>query len=137
MRIRDWSSDVCSSDLHIRTYSDVRHYASQEDSRLEILANETDPATSEAFNEQDYLDALKTLEVHYIIIITDCGTGMMHSAMKGILDEADAVVVVSPTAQDGARSAVSTLAWLNEQGHQRLVEKAVVDRKSTRLNSSH
>src|SRR3546814_2774905 len=109
MRISDWSSDVCSSDLanpdagtladrehrehrytvrdlladhHIRTYSDVRHYASQGDSRLEILANETDPATSEAFNEQDYLDALKTLEVHYIIIITDCGTGMMHSALK-------------------------------------------------------
>ncbi|MBT2269643.1 MinD/ParA family ATP-binding protein [Rhodococcus erythropolis] len=124
------------ADHHIRTYSDVRHYTSQGDSRLEILANETDPATSEAFNEQDYLDALKTLEVHYNIIITDCGTGMMHSAMKGILDEADAVVVVSPTAQDGARSAVSTLAWLNEQGHQRLVEKAVVVVNSTRPGSS-
>lgn len=124
------------ADHQIRTYSDVRHYTSQGDSRLEILANETDPATSEAFNEQDYLDALKTLEVHYNIIITDCGTGMMHSAMKGILDEADAVVVVSPTAQDGARSAVSTLAWLNEQGHQRLVEKAVVVVNSTRPGSS-
>src|SRR3546814_12816511 len=89
MRISDWSSDVCSSDLanpdagtladrehrehrytvrdlladhHIRTYSDVRHYASQGDSRLEILANETDPATSAAFNEQDSLEALKTLD---------------------------------------------------------------------------
>ncbi|WP_232318964.1 MinD/ParA family ATP-binding protein [Rhodococcus sp. ADH] len=124
------------ADHHIRTYSDVRHYTSQGDSRLEILANETDPATSEAFNEQDCLDAPKTLEVHYNIIITDCGTGMMHSAMKGILDEADAVVVVSPTAQDGARSAVSTLAWLNEQGHQRLVEKAVVVVNSTRPGSS-
>ena len=34
------------ADHHIRTYSDVRHYTSQGDSRLEILANETDPATS-------------------------------------------------------------------------------------------
>ncbi|MFE5790782.1 MinD/ParA family ATP-binding protein [Rhodococcus erythropolis] len=124
------------ADRRIRAYSDVRRYTSQGASRLEIIANDTDPATAEAFNEQDYLDVLKILEVQYNIIITDCGTGMMHSAMKGILDEADAVVVVSSTAQDGARSAVSTLAWLSEQGHQRLVEKAVVVVNSTRPGSS-
>ena len=95
------------ADGDIRTYSDVRYYTSQGDSRLEILASEADPETSESFNEQDYLDTLRILEVHYNIVITDCGTGIMHSAMYGILDEADALVVVSPTAQDGARSAAS------------------------------
>ncbi|MGC0365805.1 Mrp family chromosome partitioning ATPase [Rhodococcus sp. 27YEA15] len=62
------------ADSDIKTYSDVRYYTSQGESRLEILASEADPETSESFNEQDYLDTLRILEVHYNIIITDCGT---------------------------------------------------------------
>ena len=124
------------ADGDIRTYSDVRYYTSQGDSRLEILASEADPETSESFNEQDYLDTLRILEVHYNIVITDCGTGIMHSAMYGILDEADALVVVSPTAQDGARSAAATLSWLTKHGYADLVSRSVVAINSTRPGSS-
>lgn len=124
------------ADGDIRTYSDVRYYTSQGDSRLEILASEADPETSESFNEQDYLDTLRILEVHYNIIITDCGTGIMHSAMYGILDEADALVIVSPTAQDGARSAAATLSWLTKHGYADLVSRSVVAINSTRPGSS-
>lgn len=75
-------------------------------------------------------------EVHYNIVITDCGTGIMHSAMYGILDEADALVVVSPTAQDGARSAAATLSWLTKHGYADLVSRSVVAINSTRPGSS-
>ena len=75
------------ADPKVRTYSDVRHYTSQGDSRLEILASEVDPTTAEAFSESDYLETLRILEVHYTIMLTDCGTGISHSAMQGILAE--------------------------------------------------
>lgn len=124
------------ADENIRSYSDVRAYTSQGESRLEILASEEDPETSESFNEQDYLDTLRILEVHYNLVLTDCGTGIMHSAMHGVLSEADALVVVSPTARDGARSAEATLNWLSKHGYQNLVERTVVVINSTRPGAS-
>ena len=109
----------------IRTYPDVRAYTSQAASRLEVLASEQDPAVSEAFSEHDYRQAVELLSYFYNCILTDCGTGLMHSAMKGILDEADALVVVSPTAIDGARSASATLDWLDAHGYGELVARSI------------
>ena len=39
----------------IERYSDVRSYTSQGPSRLEVLASESDPAVSEAFSSDDYV----------------------------------------------------------------------------------
>lgn len=74
----------------IERYSDVRAHTSQAPSRLEVLASERDPAVSEAFSEDDYRRVIDVLQVYYNIILTDCGTGIMHSAMKGVLDLANA-----------------------------------------------
>ena len=93
----------------IRRYSDIRSYTSQGPSRLEILASEQDPAVSEAYSEEDYRRTVDLLERFYNIVLTDCGTGLMHSAMKGVLDLADSLVIVSSGSIDGARSASATL----------------------------
>ena len=106
-------------------YSDVRAYTSQGASRLEILASEQDPAVSEAFSEADYLRAVNLLEHYYNIVLTDCGTGLMHSAMKGVLDSADALVVVSSSSVDGARSASATIDWLEAHGYGELVKQSL------------
>ncbi|MGH3624911.1 MAG: AAA family ATPase, partial [Sciscionella sp.] len=87
----------------ITRYSDVRSYTSQGPSRLEVLASEQDPAVSEAFSESDYRRTIDLLEHFYNIVLTDCGTGLMHSAMKGVLDIADSLVIVSSSSIDGAR----------------------------------
>ena len=110
----------------IRRYTDVRAYTSQHPSRLEVLASETDPAVSEAFSEEDYRRTVTLLEHFYNIVLTDCGTGLMHSAMYGVLGVADQLVVVSSTSIDGARSAAATLDWLDAHGHGDLVKNAVV-----------
>lgn len=120
------------ADADVRTYSDVRRYTSQGESRLEVLASEVDPTTAESFSESDYLDTLRILEVHYNIVLTDCGTGISHSAMHGILDQADALVIISSTARDGAHSAVATLTWLNEHGYKDLVSHSLVAINSLR-----
>ncbi|EOD67502.1 MinD/ParA family ATP-binding protein [Amycolatopsis vancoresmycina] len=116
----------------ITRYSDVRSYTSQGSSRLEILASEQDPAVSEAFSEDDYRRTVNLLEHFYNIVLTDCGTGLMHSAMKGVLDGADALVVVSSGSVDGARSASATLDWLEAHGYGELVKRSVAVINSVR-----
>nr|WP_249044445.1 MinD/ParA family protein [Crossiella equi] len=119
----------------IRRYSDVRAYTSQGPSRLEVLASEQDPAVSEAFSEDDYRRTVALLEVFYNIVLTDCGTGLMHSAMKGVLDLADSLVVVSSGSVDGARSASATLDWLDAHGYRELVSRSVAVINSVRPGS--
>ena len=105
----------------VRRYTDVRAYTSQGPSRLEVLASEQDPAVSEAFSEEDYRRTVNLLEHFYNIVLTDCGTGLMHSAMYGVLGVADQLVIVSSGSIDGARSASATMDWLDAHGHGDLV----------------
>ncbi|WP_239573786.1 MinD/ParA family ATP-binding protein [Actinokineospora baliensis] len=119
----------------IRRYSDIRAYTSQGPSRLEVLASEQDPAVSEAFSEDDYRRTVALLEHFYNIVLTDCGTGLMHSAMKGVLDLADSLVIVSSGSVDGARSASATLDWLDAHGYRTLVARSVAVINSVRPKS--
>ena len=109
----------------INRYSDVRAYTSQGPSRLEVLASESDPAVSEAFSADDYSRTLEVLERYYSLVLTDCGTGLMHSAMSAVLAGADTLIIVSSGSVDGARSASATLDWLDAHGHEDLVRNAV------------
>ncbi|MCV7151488.1 MinD/ParA family ATP-binding protein [Mycolicibacterium pyrenivorans] len=109
----------------IAAYSDVRHYTSQGPSRLEVLASESDPAVSEAFSSEDYTRTLEVLERFYSVVLTDCGTGMLHSAMSAIIDKADVLVVISSGSVDGARSASATLDWLDAHGHEDMVGNSI------------
>ncbi len=109
----------------IDRYSDVRSYTSQGPSRLEVLASESDPAVSEAFSADDYSRTLDVLERFYSLVLTDCGTGLMHSAMSAVLDKADVLIVISSGSVDGARSASATLDWLDAHGHEEMVKNSV------------
>ncbi|WP_445167091.1 MinD/ParA family ATP-binding protein [Mycolicibacterium sp. Dal123E01] len=109
----------------IERYSDVRGYTSQGTSRLEVLASENDPAVSEAFSGEDYDRTLGVLERFYSLVLTDCGPGLLHSAMGSVLKQADALVVISSGSVDGARSASATLDWLDAHGHEDLVRRSV------------
>ncbi|WP_228827987.1 MinD/ParA family ATP-binding protein [Nocardia beijingensis] len=122
-------------DSTIQRYSDVRRHTSQATSRLEVLASERDPAASEAFSEEEYRAVARILQRFYNIILTDCGTGLMHSAMSGVLDLAHSLVLISSPAIDGARSAAATLDWLSLHGHDHLVRNAVVVINSPRAGS--
>ncbi|AFM15459.1 ATPase involved in chromosome partitioning [Mycolicibacterium chubuense NBB4] len=109
----------------IASYSDVRRYTSQGASHLEVLASESDPAVSEAFSAEDYSHTLEVLERFYSVVLTDCGTGMLHSAMSAVIDKADVLVVISSGSVDGARSASATLDWLDAHGHEDMVRNSI------------
>ena len=118
--------DLLNEQYQIQRCTDIRAYTTQAASRLEVLASDRDPTVSVAFSEQDYRDACQVLEHYYSICLTDCGTGLLHSAMTGVLRLADQIVLVSSPSVDGARSASATLDWLQAHGYGDLVRDAVV-----------
>ncbi|WP_268843260.1 MinD/ParA family protein [Actinomadura sp. K4S16] len=118
--------DLLNNREQIHRYADVRAFTSQNEARLEILASDRDPAVSEAFSAEDYAAVAVVLEQYYSVCITDCGTGLLHSAMAGVLSLADQLVLVSSPSVDGARSASATLDWLEAHDHGHLVRNGVV-----------
>ncbi|WP_455567435.1 FhaA domain-containing protein [Streptomyces atroolivaceus] len=119
--IRDLVADL----PNLPNYMAVRRYTSQSPSGLEVLANDVDPALSTAFNDEDYRKVVGCLGQHYPIILTDSGTGLLHSAMGGVLDLADQLIVVATSSVDGAASASTTLDWLNAHGYADLVQRSI------------
>jgi putative peptide zinc metalloprotease protein len=110
----------------ISRYADMRGFTSQAaDTRLEVVASDDDPRITSALGEQDYRRAIEVLDRHYNLVLVDTGTGILDSAIQGILAEADQLVVVMPPALDGARVAAMTLDWLQEHGYADLVRGAV------------
>ncbi|WP_277396002.1 nucleotide-binding protein [Mycobacterium camsae] len=124
------------SDPNINRYADVRNHTLMATSRLEVLASEQDPAVSEVFGADDYRRTVDILRHYYNIILTDCGTGIMHSAMSAVLDLAHTIVLVSSPAIDAARSASATLDWLMQHGHSGLVREAHVVLSASRPGSA-
>ena len=118
--------DLLNQRALVARYADVRAFTSQAPSRLEILASDRDPGVSVAFSADDYRAVAAVLEHYYSVCITDCGTGLLHSAMAGILELADQIVLVSSPSVDGARSASATLDWLEAHSFGDLVRTGVV-----------
>ena len=118
--------DLLNEREQVRRYADIRAFTSQAPSRLEVLASDRDPAVSVAFGADDYCEVAAVLEHFYSICLTDCGTGLLHSAMSGVLQLADQIVVVSSPSVDGARSASATLDWLEAHYCGDLVRNGVV-----------
>ncbi|ARZ67546.1 hypothetical protein SMD11_1889 [Streptomyces albireticuli] len=117
--------DLVSAIPSLHSYMDIRRYTSQAPSGLEIIANDVDPAVSTTFNDEDYRRAIDLLGKQYPIILTDSGTGLLYSAMRGVLDLADQLIIVSTPSVDGASSASTTLDWLHAHGYADLVSRSV------------
>nr|WP_258037260.1 MULTISPECIES: AAA family ATPase [unclassified Streptomyces] len=117
--------DLVSAIPYLNSYMDIRRFTSQAPSGLEILANDVDPAVSTTFNDEDYRQVIDVLGKQYPIILTDSGTGLLYSAMRGVLDLADQLIIVSTPSVDGASSASTTLDWLAAHGYGDLVQRSV------------
>ena len=117
--------DLVQAIPYINSYMDIRRFTSQAPSGLEIIANDVDPAVSTTFNDEDYRRAIDVLGKQYPIILTDSGTGLLYSAMRGVLDLADQLIIISTPSVDGASSASTTLDWLSAHGYADLVQRCI------------
>ena len=118
--------DVITRARSVTTFSEFQTLISRDETRMDVLASDADPTVSEAFDEDDYNVVADIAERFYSVAITDCGTGMLHSAMTATLQRADSVIVVSGGSVDEARLASETLTWLQANGYPELVTNAVV-----------
>ncbi|MFE9800277.1 SCO5717 family growth-regulating ATPase [Streptomyces goshikiensis] len=117
--------DLVQAIPYLHSYMDIRRFTSQAPSGLEIIANDVDPAVSTTFNDEDYRRVIETLGRQYPIILTDSGTGLLYSAMRGVLDLADQLIIISTPSVDGASSASTTLDWLSAHGYSDLVSRSL------------
>ena len=118
--------DVVTRAKSLTTFTEFQTLVSRDVTRLDVLASDTDPTVAEAFDEDDYNVVADMAEKFYSVVVTDCGTGMLHSAMKATLQRVDSVVVVCGGSVDESRLASETLTWLESNGYEDLVKNAVV-----------
>ena len=123
---RETVRDVVTKAPSIGGYTDFSQFVSRDETRLDILASDTDPTLSEAFDDDDYNIVAGLAARYYSIVLTDCGTGIVHAVMRATLQRADSIVVVSGGSVDEARLASETLTWLEANGYGDLVRNAIV-----------
>ena len=118
--------DIVTHAPAIKDFSEFSAHVSRDETRLDVLASDTDPLLSEAFDENDYNVVADLVSRYYSICLTDCGTGIVHSVMRATLQRADGIVVVSGGSVEEARLASETLTWLEANNYGDLVRNAVV-----------
>ncbi|WP_457098223.1 MinD/ParA family ATP-binding protein [Microbacterium sp. P5_E9] len=118
--------DLVRARGEITGYAQVSAIVARDETRLDVLASDADPRVSEAFSDRDYNDVASLAAHYYSFVLTDTGTGIVHSVMAATLDRADQLVVVSGLSVDEARLASETLTWLETNGYAEQVRGAVV-----------
>ena len=102
--------------------TDYMHHAN----RLHLVAGEQDPALSDALTADEYSKIHHLVSQYYAVTLTDCGTGVSHPAMAGVLPRATNLVIASGYAVSGAKRARNTLQWLAGHGYENLARNAIV-----------
>ncbi|WP_402843124.1 AAA family ATPase [Microbacterium sp. GXS0129] len=110
----------------IRGYNDLSGIVSRDETRLDVLASDSDPRVAEAFSDIDYRHVADVASRYYSIVLTDTGTGIVHSVMGATLDLADQLVIVAGRSVDEARAASETLTWLETNGFSDIARRAIV-----------
>lgn len=107
-------------------FNDLSGIVARDETRLDVVASDSDPRVSEAFNDTDYRNVAALAAHYYSVVLTDTGTGIVHSVMGATLDLADQLVIVAGLSVDEARLASETLTWLETNGYSDKVRSAVV-----------
>lgn len=107
-------------------FNDLSNIVARDETRLDVVASDSDPRVSEAFNDADYRNVAALAAHYYSLVLTDTGTGIVHSVMSATLDLADQLVIVAGLSVDEARLASETLTWLETNGYSEKVRGAVV-----------
>ena len=118
--------DVVNRAAAIDGFTEFSTMVSRDTTRLDVLASDSDPMLSEAFDEGDYNVVADMAARYYSVVLTDCGTGIVHSVMRPTLQRASGLVIVSGGSVDEARLASETLTWLEANGYGDLVRNSIV-----------
>lgn len=128
--------DLVRARAEVTGFNDLSAIVARDETRLDILASDADPHLSEAFSDRDYHDVAAIAAHYYSIVLTDSGTGIVHSVMDATLELADQLLIVAGRSVDEAKLASETLSWLETNGYSELARNAVVVLNTSRPGAS-
>ncbi|MFI8632284.1 MinD/ParA family protein [Microbacterium sp. NPDC077663] len=128
--------DLVRARADVTGFNDLSAIVARDETRLDILASDADPHLSEAFSDRDYHDVAAIAAHYYSIVLTDSGTGIVHSVMDATLELADQLLIAAGRSVDEAKLASETLSWLETNGYGELARGAVVVLNTSRPGAS-
>ena len=118
-------TDLAANASSVQSMTDLARYAGIAE-RLSVIAGDQEPTISESLSAADFEVALDVVQHYYNVMMVDCGTGVTHPSMIGVLGNARHVVIAGGYAVSGARRAENSLRWLHANGYAHLARNAVV-----------
>ncbi|MDO5699718.1 MAG: MinD/ParA family protein [Dermatophilus congolensis] len=94
--------------------------------RLTVLPGEPNPVLGDSLSSNDFERILHTVQRFYSNVQVDCGTGVTHPLMSGILRYTSTAVIPAAWSVTGARRAMETIQWLRDNGFSHLADSCVV-----------
>jgi MinD-like ATPase involved in chromosome partitioning or flagellar assembly len=115
------------ADDRIERYAEMRSHVGQSHvSGLDVLAANRQVNDRKLLDPKTYHATYERLQRFYSVFVTDAGTNIEHPVMKGVLANADSIIVVASTTRDSAQAAGRVMDWLRESGHHGLLARSVV-----------
>ncbi|GMA38316.1 hypothetical protein GCM10025883_03610 [Mobilicoccus caccae] len=94
--------------------------------RLTVLPGEPNPTLGNSLSSRDFENIMHVVQRYYSFVQIDCGTGVTHPLMAGILRFADTVVIPAAWSITGAKRAAESIEWLEDNGFEDLARSSVV-----------
>jgi MinD-like ATPase involved in chromosome partitioning or flagellar assembly len=111
----------------IQSYADLRSYVGNSPaSGLDVLAANRNVSDRKLLDAKTYLATHERLRRFYSVVVTDSGTNVEHPVVKGLLDSADALILVSACTSDSAQATGKVMDWLAGSRHSDLLTRSVV-----------
>jgi MinD-like ATPase involved in chromosome partitioning or flagellar assembly len=107
-------------------FADVRSRVGSNAAGLFVLAGEAATAQRRVLDPATYRQATAQLDKHFTLSLIDCGSSMDAPVTAAVLDDADALIVMSSPWFDGASAAGQTLQWLANNGYTALLHRTVI-----------
>ncbi|MEB3980184.1 AAA family ATPase [Mycobacterium sp. 663a-19] len=116
-----------NSDTNLNRYADVRALTGQNAVGLDVVASPRHAGVrGEALDANEFNAAHTRLQRFYSVLFVDCGVDLDHKIMAGVLDRADAVMMVASAVPDGAEGASTNFEWLRDGGYHQLLTRTVL-----------
>ncbi len=115
------------ADENLERYADMRsHVGQSRASGLDVLGANREVSDRKLLDTKTYLAAHERLFKFYSVVVTDCGTNVEHPVSKGVLTNANSIVIVASATRDSAQAAGRVMDWLREAGYHDLLARSVV-----------
>jgi MinD-like ATPase involved in chromosome partitioning or flagellar assembly len=125
-----------AGDRALDSFSDIRSRVGSNTLGLFVLGGETATARRRVLDPRIYREATARLDKHFTLSIVDCGSTMDSPVTREVLNDVDALIVVSSPWFDGASAAGQTLEWLANSGYTGLLHRTVVVINDSDANSA-